>query len=461
VPTDARRVVVCDADSAVRGAVAEALVDAGHEVAQARDIEEAVPVLATADLLLVDAGGDDAAGLVRQLRGDFPDLSVVLLTAFGSVPAAVEATRAGAAAYLVKPIDLGDLLVAVARVLQEQLLQSERRLARQSGGVAGGRAFRGVLSRDPTMLGVFDTLAAAAESMATVLLVGESGSGKSMLAKAVHQQSPRAAGPFVEVSCGSLSDTLLESELFGHVAGAFTGADRDKPGRFEAAAGGTIFLDEINSAPPAMQVKLLRVLQEKLYEPVGGNEPVRADVRVVLATNADLLAEVEAGRFRRDLYYRVNVISVELPPLRDRPADVPLLAGHFLQRFRREIGRNVLDLGGDALEILAAHDWPGSVRELENAIERAVVLCRGTTITAGDLPPTVTRPAAKSSGHFSLPLAPMPLKAALEEPERQIIRAALERHDWNRNATADELQINRTTLYKKIRKHGLDLVGAA
>jgi transcriptional regulator with PAS, ATPase and Fis domain len=303
-------------------------------------------------------------------------------------------------------------------------------------------------------------------------MTGESGTGKSLLARAIHHRSPRRDKPFVEVSCGALPETLLESELFGHVKGAFTGAIADKPGRFMAADGGTIFLDEINSASPAFQVKLLRVLQERTFEPVGSSESKTVDVRVVLATNVDLQQLVAEKTFRQDLYYRINVVNVKLPPLRDRPGDITLLATHFLRKLGKEAGREVIGFSEAAMSALHRYGWPGNVRELENAVERAVVLCRRPQIDVEDLPETVQgvalatptiHPAASAAAEdgFETILLhrPMSLEKALEIPERRIIESALKRNNWNRQATAAELEINRTTLYKKMRKFGMLGVG--
>jgi DNA-binding NtrC family response regulator len=310
------------------------------------------------------------------------------------------------------------------------------------------------------MLKVFDLVEAVADSRTTALITGESGTGKSLLARAIHHRSPRRDKPFVEVSCGALPETLLESELFGHVKGAFTGAVADKPGRFLAADGGTIFLDEINSASPAMQVKLLRVLQEKAFEPVGSHDTRTVDARVILATNVDLQQLVAQQLFRQDLYYRINVVNIRLPNLRERLSDIPLLAGHFLRQFNAQANREIVGFTDAAMAAMQRYHWPGNVRELENALERAVVLCRRPQIDADDLPESVqtyiaSKPLAAlcASEEFG---RPMPLEAALEGPERRIIEAALKRNSWNRQQTAAELDINRTTLYKKMRKYRLD-----
>jgi two-component system response regulator AtoC len=296
-----------------------------------------------------------------------------------------------------------------------------------------------------------------------VLMTGESGTGKSLFARAVHHRSPRRDKPFVEVSCGSLPEMLLESELFGHVKGAFTGAIADKMGRFMAADGGTLFLDEINSASPAMQVKLLRVLQERAFEPVGANDTRTVDVRVILASNVDLAQLVAAQGFRQDLYYRINVVNIRLPNLRERLSDIPLLANYFLKKFVQETGREILGFTDAAMAALQRHNWPGNVRELENAIERAVVLCRRPQIDEGDFPDTLSaaphRSAVQSTDRLNdgVERTALPLAVALEEPERQIIEQALKRNSYNRQATAAELDINRTTLYKKMRKYQLDV----
>ncbi len=314
------------------------------------------------------------------------------------------------------------------------------------------------------MAKVFDLIDAVADSKATVLITGESGTGKSLVARAIHDRSGRREKPFVEVSCGALPEMLLESELFGHVRGAFTDAFGDREGKFAAADDGTIFLDEISTASPGLQFKLLRVLQERTFEPVGSNRTQTVDVRVIVATNRDLWRDVGSERFRQDLYYRVNVVNVELPPLRERGEDIALLAEHFLRRYERENSRSILGFTDDCLDALNSYPWPGNVRELANCIERAVVLCRSNRIDMGDLPPAVAvvlQPIAAAAADQTVPVTPVgpnsarTLAEALAKPEKQIIRAALAAHGGHRQATAHALGINRCTLYKKMKKYGL------
>ena len=310
-----------------------------------------------------------------------------------------------------------------------------------------------IIGDDSRMNRIFDMIESVADTRATVLITGESGTGKSLIARAIHRLSNRNDHPFVEVACGALPENLLESELFGHVQGAFTGASANKVGKFKQADSGTIFLDEIGTASAGLQVKLLRVLQEFEFEAVGGAQTEKVDTRVILATNEDLSSAVAEGQFRQDLFYRINVISFELPSLRERVSDIPLLADHFLRQVCRDTGKVMDGIDSSAMSVLQQYPWPGNVRELQNIIERAVLLGRNRSIQVNDLPPQMTQGAQVSTTNS---VTTQTLKEALEGPERQIILQSLKQHHWNRNATADALGINRTTLYKKMKRLGLE-----
>ncbi len=446
--------LLVDDDQQVLESMADWLQDQGLQVDASTGYTDALEKLRhkTYEMLLVDVRLQDGDGfdLLEQVCRNYPESHVVLMTGYGDADAAVEALRAGAADYLTKPLIDDELLMTLERTFaQRQVIEENVQLRKELGKK---NSMGNVVGQDPRMLKVFDMVDSIADTKATVLVTGESGTGKSMIARAIHHKSNRAAKPFVEVACGALPENLLESELFGHVAGAFTGATSDKTGKFMQADGGTIFLDEIGTASPAMQVKLLRVLQELEFEQVGGDKTFKVDVRIILATNENLAEAVAEVRFRQDLYYRVNVINVELPALRQRHSDVPLLAQRFLGELREDTNRPVNGFSSEALVALEAYSWPGNIRELQNVVERAVLLGKSETIEVGDLPrdvaggPTISLSRAGS----------MTLKEALEEPERQIILDVLESNNWNRNATADSLGVNRTTLYKKMKKLGLE-----
>ena len=465
------RLLILDEDRIILQSLAQFLSREGYEVRTTADVEDALAQLegGAFELLLADVNmpGVKPAEFLRDVRRRFPQVVVVVITGYGSIEGAVEATKMGAFDYLTKPIVDDEIRVVVEKAVRQQSLLFENQTLKQQLDLRFG--LENVVGHDYKMLKIFDLVEAVADSRTTVLVTGESGTGKSLMARAVHHRSPRRDKPFVEVSCGSLPETLLESELFGHAKGAFTGAIADKMGRFMAADGGTLFLDEINSASPAMQVKLLRVLQERQFEAVGSNETKTVDVRVVLAANVDLAQLVAAGQFRQDLYYRINVVNVRMPSLRERLGDIALLAGHFLKKFVAETGRETKGFSEGAMAAMQRYGWPGNVRELENAVERAVVLCRRPEIDVEDLPETLAQGAAGPSRVAALtapgdsavdpgiPTHAMSLAQALEGPERAIIELALKRNNWNRQATAAELDINRTTLYKKMRRYKLDV----
>jgi DNA-binding NtrC family response regulator len=449
------RLLIVDDDRHVLESMADWLRAQGFELDASPGYADALERLRgrTYELVLADVRLRDGDGfdLLEQCRRNWPGTQFILMTGYGTPDGAIEAIHAGAFDYVTKPLIGDELRMAIERALSQRSVQRENDNLRAQLDRRYG--MDNIVGRDPRMLKVFEMIASVADTRATVLVTGESGTGKSMIARAIHRRSSRAKGPFVEVACGALPETLLESELFGHVAGAFTGAAGEKMGKFLQAHGGTIFLDEIGTASPAMQVKLLRVLQELKFEQVGGTKTFEVDVRVVLATNDDLSRAVAEGRFRQDLYYRINVINVELPPLRARPSDVLLLAHSFLEQVREDSRRQVTGFADDALAAMERYHWPGNVRELQNVVERAVLLGKGPTITLADLPSEL-----RGSASFitTTPVGQKTLKEALEGPERQIIRDVLESNNWNRNATADQLGINRTTLYKKMKRLGLE-----
>jgi DNA-binding NtrC family response regulator len=449
------QLLLVDDDRHVLDSMADWLRSQGYELETSSGYVNALEQMRrkTFDLVLADVRLADGDGfdLLEQCRRNWPGAQVVLMTGYGTPDGAIEAIRAGAFDYITKPLIDDELLMTIERAIsQRTVLRENDNLRTQLDRRYG---MDNIVGRDARMLKVFEMISSVADTRATVMVTGESGTGKSMIARSIHRRSGRAKGPFVEVACGALPETLLESELFGHVAGAFTGAAGEKMGKFLQADGGTIFLDEIGTASPAMQVKLLRVLQELKFEQVGGTKTFSVDVRVVLATNEDLSRAVAEGRFRQDLYYRVNVINIELPPLRSRVSDIPTLAHSFLEQVREDSRREVTGITDDAMVTLERYHWPGNVRELQNVMERAVLLGKGPVITLADLPMEVR---GNGGVVVSAPIGQKTLKEALEGPERQIIREVLEANGWNRNATADQLGINRTTLYKKMKRLGLE-----
>jgi DNA-binding NtrC family response regulator len=448
-------ILIVDDDTIILDSLCEFLNMEGYNTTGASTIGQAQKKLQQQSyaLVITDVNMPDGNGfeILDTVRENYPRSVVIMITGYGTIESAVEAIKKGAYDYLTKPIIDDDLLLAVERAIRQQALMSENLQLRQQ--LENKYSLNNIISQDYKMSRVFELIEAVADSKTNILMTGPSGTGKSLLARSIHYRSSRCNEPFVEVSCGALPETLLESELFGHVKGAFTGAVHDKEGKFLAASGGTIFLDEISTASPAMQVKLLRILQERQFEPVGSNQTLTVDTRVVLATNRDLAEEVRAGRFREDLYYRINVVTVFLPPLAERISDVPLLAEHFMKNFCRSHNRIKSGLTEAALQCLQSYPWPGNVRELENVIERAVLLSKGPLIDTQDLPPAVIDACENLSNR---PFNNQTLKQSLEGPERAIIQAALEANNWNRQVTAKALDINRTTLYKKMKRYGLE-----
>ena len=449
------RILLVDNDAIVRDSLGGFLAGEGYEVTAVSRVGEAVGRLSGGryDLVISDVSlpQRDGMDLLRHVRENHRDVPVVLVTDYGTVESAVEAIKLGAYDYLTKPVIDDDVRQVVERALAQRQLQAENRQLKQALGERYN--FAQIVGQDYRMSAVFDLMEAVADSRTNVLITGESGTGKSLIARAIHAHSQRSGRPFVEVACGALPDTLLESELFGHVRGAFTNAVGDKPGKFAAADGGTIFLDEVSTASPQLQVKLLRVLQERQFEPLGSNDTRQVDVRVILATNHDLWEEVQAGRFRKDLYYRVNVVNIELPALRQRLGDIPLLAEHFLAKYMAQSSKRIAGFTGEAIEAMQRYAWPGNVRELENCVERAVVLCRQKHVGIDDLPPSLR--GGEDAAELAAAASGRTLHDALAGPEKRIIAAALRENKGSRQATAEQLGINRTTLYKKMKRYGI------
>jgi two-component system response regulator HydG len=442
-------VLVVDDEEQMLRSQERMLVREGYVVLTATSANEALERLRTADpevdVVLTDLRmeGMDGMQFVETAKRLYPDLEVIMMTGYGTIETAVEAMRKGAYDFLPKPFKRMQLLKIVSRAMERRSLLAENRRLRQQVADGGGRS---VVGNSEAMRHVLDMVAQVAPSEATVLILGESGTGKEVVARAIHEASDRARRPFVKVSCAALPDSLLEAELFGYERGAFTGADRRKPGRFELADGGTLFLDEIGDIPLEMQVKLLRVLQEREFERLGGTQTLEVDVRVLAATHRDLRQQVEKGRFREDLYYRLAVIPLEVPPLRVRPDDVPLLAAHFAAKYARDENR-IPALLPETNEALVRYDWPGNVRELENAIERAVVLCKDGVIGPHDLPPHVrARDDTERDGAY----LKVPIGTTMREVEDLLIDQALQLSHGDKQKAATLLGISARTITRHL-----------
>lgn len=447
---DSFRILVVDDEPAQLELVGGFLKKQGFEVVAAESGEAALEKCRqdSFDLVLTDQRMPKLSGLdfLKAIRTHNPEAAVIMMTAYGSIQDAVTAIKEGAADYLTKPLNLEELLHRINKAREHYRLLSENRELREALGAR--HRIEGIIGESGQMLEVLSLVRRVAPSEATVLIRGESGTGKELIAKAIHFASPRASGPLVRVNCAALPETLLESELFGHERGAFTGAIATRKGRFEAADGGSLFLDEIGDLPMHLQAKLLRVLQEREFERVGSNRPIRVDVRVLTATHRDLESLLRTGRFREDLYYRLNVVTIVLPPLRERRQDLPLLIDHFLQRFAEKNGKKIRGFTPQAREALLRYDYPGNVRELENLVERAVVLTRDEVIGKEDLPLLVQEPEAADSKEKNLP-------ASVEGIERQMIREAMVQAGGIQTRAAELLGISERALRYKLKKYGL------
>jgi DNA-binding NtrC family response regulator len=445
-------ILVVDDDKNTRDGLQRAL-QRHYAVRTAESAEAALALLTQeppVDVMLSDLRmpGTDGLGLLRRVNAQYPQTVCILLTAYGSVEAAVEAMKQGAYDFLTKPINLDHLDMLVARAIRSRDLEKKvETLETQLNEKFG---MENIIGESSAMKQVFEVIQQTAPTQASVLIQGPSGTGKELVAQAIHRLSTRAKGPFVAVHCAALSTTLLESELFGHEKGAFTGAATQRRGRFEMADGGTLFLDEISEIDQPLQVKLLRVLEERTFERVGGEETLEVDIRVIAATNRDLRAYVDQGKFREDLFFRLNVVDIQLPPLAERLGDIPLLADRFLKEYCERNSKRIDGLTPDAVSLLAAYAWPGNVRELRNTIEKMVVLSRTERLSARDVPANI-RDAVK--GHAALHRAPLLTVGSLADTERRKIMAVLEKNEGNRTRAAQELGISRRTLHRKLRDY--------
>jgi DNA-binding NtrC family response regulator len=447
-------VLIVDDDPLVCESLKEMLILDGYRAEGALDGQAALAKIKEDqyEVVLSDIQmpGLNGIELLKELKGRAPNTTIIFITGHGHIAGAVEAIKLGAYDYITKPIDDLRLKVTISHALEQKKLQASYDSLKQR--LKPWRLDENLIFGDRKMDQLLELVHTIADTMATVLITGESGTGKTMLAQYIHMQSHRRGGPFVKISCGALSETLLESELFGHVRGSFTGAIRDKKGKFEEAHGGTIFLDDINSASPALQIKLLRVLQEKVIERVGGNIPIETDVRIITATNTSLQDEVAKQQFREDLYYRINVVSLHIPPLRERLSDIEPLTTHFIQRFNQIHHREIKGISKSALQACLQYPWPGNVRELENVMERAVILSPGKFIVPQSLPANIqeNRPATSQQVFRQ-----QTLEEAMETAEKQVILETLESFRWNRQLSARTLGISRTTLFNKMRRFQL------
>jgi two-component system response regulator HydG len=447
------KILVVDDEQSHRTMLKAVLTKEGYDIYEADDGVSAVKAVENEsfDLVLMDIRMTDMDGIeaMGEIKKTSPSIPIIMMTAYASVKTAVEALKSGAYDYLTKPLDIDELKILIKKALEHYRLQEENVFLKER--LADRFDFSKIIGKSRRMKELFENLSLIAPSEATVLIYGESGTGKELVANAIHQNSPRAQKPFIKVSCAALPETLLESELFGHERGAFTGAVARKAGRFQLADGGTLFLDEVNVMSSTTQVKLLRVLQEREFEPLGSTKTIHVDIRLIAATNKALEEEVKEGRFREDLFYRLNVVPIHLPPLRDRKEDIPLLADHFFKLFQEKNKKSIKGFLPKTIDMLMRYDWPGNIRELENVMERAVLLCRGEYLSPQDLPPPF------QGGQLGeQPVISIPPGMTLEELEREAIIQTLEENGGNRTQAAQILGISRKTLQNKLKEYGLE-----
>lgn len=438
------KILVVDDEQIVRDSLTHWFEEDGYQVSSASDAFDVLKDFEPGkyDIMLVDIKMPKMNGLelLERIKEIDPDCIVIIITAYASVPSAVQALKNGAFDYVTKPIDPDELSHLIKNAIKQKSLKKENIALKAS--IDEMFSFEGLIGESPEMRKVFDLIKIVAPQDTTVIIRGESGTGKELIARAIHMNSPRRYYPIIPVNCGAFTETLLESELFGHEKGAFTGAQYRRKGKIEMANGGTLFLDEVGSVSPKMQIELLRVLETKQFNRVGGNDIVKVDFRLISATNENIEKLVSEGKFREDLYYRLNVFTIHVPPLRERRSDIPVLANYFVQKFARQMNKPFMKISDEAMEILLNHNWPGNVRELENAIERAMVIGKPPEIKPSDLPFHIDKNFMNDSD-------------SLEEIEKNHIQRVLKKFDWNISRAASALGIDRVTLYNKIKKYGI------
>ncbi len=447
------KILLVDDEPLIRESLYEILRIEGYNALMAASGPEALQLIREGrfDIVVTDMKMPDLDGLklLQEVKQVSEATDVILVTGYGTIETAVEAMKKGAFDYITKPINDDEIKMTIRNIVQRKEIEKENKQLRKIIARVQPTSFHGMIGGSEKMQKVYHIITSVAGSNATILITGESGTGKGMVARAIHEVDPRRRGkPFVEVPCGALSETLLESELFGHIKGAFTGAIKDKEGRFEYAKNGTVFLDEIDSFSLNLQVKLLRVLQDGVFERVGDNMTRKTEARIIVATNRDLTKQIAQGDFREDLYYRINVIAVHLPPLRERKADIELLCDHFIRKYAQKNNKKIGAVSPEVKKLFMNYNWPGNIRELENAIEGAVIMAKTEVINAWDIPN-----AAQFSHVEPKATKGKSLKKVLETPERELLLTVLEECSWNRNRAAAALGINRTTLYNKMKKY--------